>query len=166
MLAANIFRPSSPPSKNGFLAGENCFMGASPRKSPHASVRGCRRRALAHDPEKGAPVFRKDHAQTRRYSGMTIRGKSSRSRSHGLAARALQTSRPRRGHRQSGVALRAAMRRGRPQVISYRYARAFRRRLPSPRLRFPPGNAAGNRTFDGRGSWANVRQCRGRHRHP
>jgi hypothetical protein len=30
---------------------------------------------LQHDPEKWVPVFRKDHAQTKRWSGMTIRGK-------------------------------------------------------------------------------------------
>jgi hypothetical protein len=27
---------------------------------------------LKHDPEKWVPVFRKDHAQTKRQSGMTI----------------------------------------------------------------------------------------------
>jgi hypothetical protein len=32
-------------------------------------------RFLEHDPEKWAPVFRKDHAQTKRWSGMTIRRK-------------------------------------------------------------------------------------------
>jgi hypothetical protein len=30
---------------------------------------------LEHDPEKWVPVFRKDHAQTKRWSGMTIRRK-------------------------------------------------------------------------------------------
>jgi len=29
-----------------------------------------------HDPEKWVPVFRQDHAQTERKSGMTIRGKA------------------------------------------------------------------------------------------
>jgi hypothetical protein len=32
-------------------------------------------KAIEHDPEKWVPVFRKDHAQTKRWSGMTIRGK-------------------------------------------------------------------------------------------
>jgi hypothetical protein len=32
-------------------------------------------RRLAHDPEKRVPIFRKDHAQTKRWSGMTIRRK-------------------------------------------------------------------------------------------
>jgi len=30
---------------------------------------------LEHDPEKWLPVFRKDHAQTKRWSGMTFRRK-------------------------------------------------------------------------------------------
>jgi hypothetical protein len=30
---------------------------------------------LEHDPEKWVPVFRKDHAQTKRLSAMTIRRK-------------------------------------------------------------------------------------------
>jgi hypothetical protein len=30
---------------------------------------------LEHDPEKWVPVFRKDHAQTKSWSGMTIRRK-------------------------------------------------------------------------------------------
>jgi hypothetical protein len=30
---------------------------------------------LEHDPEKWAPVFRKDHAQTKGWSAMTIRRK-------------------------------------------------------------------------------------------
>jgi hypothetical protein len=34
--------------------------------------------ALKHRPEKWAPVFGKDHAQTKRQSGMTIRKKSHR----------------------------------------------------------------------------------------
>jgi hypothetical protein len=32
-------------------------------------------RRLAHDPEKRVPVFRKDLARTKRWSGMTIRRK-------------------------------------------------------------------------------------------
>src|SRR5262249_52429093 len=35
---------------------------------------------LEHDPEKCEAVFRKDHAPTKSWSEMTIRGKSSRSR--------------------------------------------------------------------------------------
>jgi hypothetical protein len=31
--------------------------------------------SLEHDPEKWKPVFRKDHAQTKRWIGMTIRRK-------------------------------------------------------------------------------------------
>jgi hypothetical protein len=31
--------------------------------------------AIEHDPEKWVPVLRKDHAQTKRQSGMTIRRK-------------------------------------------------------------------------------------------
>jgi hypothetical protein len=30
---------------------------------------------LEHDPEKWIPIFRKDHAQTKGWSGMTIRRK-------------------------------------------------------------------------------------------
>jgi hypothetical protein len=33
------------------------------------------RRDLAHDPEKWIPVFGKDHAQTKNWSGTTIRRK-------------------------------------------------------------------------------------------
>jgi hypothetical protein len=34
---------------------------------------------LKHDPEKWSPFFGKDHAPAKRYSGMTIKEKSSRS---------------------------------------------------------------------------------------
>jgi hypothetical protein len=36
---------------------------------------GSRLGRFEHDPEKWKPVFRKDHAQTKRWSGMTIRRK-------------------------------------------------------------------------------------------
>jgi hypothetical protein len=37
-----------------------------------ARVQTCFNPALAHDPEKGEPVFGKDHAQTKSYSVIVI----------------------------------------------------------------------------------------------
>src|SRR5262245_41564498 len=53
---------------------------AGPRGLPrarHGAVRGARRppRSLAHDPEKCAAAFGKDHARTRSWSGMTMQRK-------------------------------------------------------------------------------------------
>jgi hypothetical protein len=42
---------------------------------PGATLPSAELRRLEHDPEKWAPVFRKDHAQTKTWSGMTIRRK-------------------------------------------------------------------------------------------
>jgi len=52
--------------------------------SPAVHEAGCRRLAVfcpERDPEKWVPVFRKDHAQTKRWSGMTIQRKVIRSSS-------------------------------------------------------------------------------------
>jgi hypothetical protein len=47
----------------------------SPLRRGHDAEIGHGRALLEHDPEKWRPVFRKDHAQTKGQSGMTIQRK-------------------------------------------------------------------------------------------